>query len=227
MRSPSRPAGHRQDRTVRYALLLLSSLLLPGMARAQAEALENPGTVSAVQERLYRMNHELSLGVGVLPADAFYKGLLGSVGYTYHFTDSFAWQVGRGSYSYNLKTSLREQLERDFDASPTSSAFEEQVQWMVGSDLMWSPIYGKMAVSNRKVVHFSAYLLGGGTVMKLQRADGFRPAINLGLGVRVFSSQNLSFRFDVTNNAVFVGATRIIQVPTLQLSTAFNFGATE
>jgi hypothetical protein len=26
---------------------------------------------------------------------------------------------------------------------------------------------------------------------------------------------------------VFVGATRLIQVPTLQLSTAFNFGATE
>jgi hypothetical protein len=31
----------------------------------------------------------------------------------------------------------------------------------------------------------------------------------------------------VTNNVVFVGATRLIQVPTLQLSTALNFGATE
>ncbi|PTL82302.1 outer membrane beta-barrel domain-containing protein [Vitiosangium sp. GDMCC 1.1324] len=212
---------------MRYALLLLSSLLLPGLARAQAEALENPGTVSAVQERLYRMNHELTLGVGVLPADAFYKGLIGSLGYTYHFSDSFAWQVGRGSYSYNLKTSLREQLERDFNASPTSSAFEDQVQWMVGSDLVWSPIYGKMAISNRSVVHFTAFLLGGATVMKLERADGFRPAINLGLGLRVFTSQNVSFRLDVTNNTVFAGATRLIQVPTVQLSTAFNFGATE
>jgi outer membrane beta-barrel protein len=212
---------------VRYALLLLSSLLLPGLARAQAEALENPGTVSAVQERQYRMNHELTLGVGVLPADAFYKGVLGSVGYTYHFSDSFAWQVGRGSYSYNLKTSLREQLERDFEVSPTNTAFEEQVQWMVGSDLVWSPIYGKMAINNRSVVHFTGFLLGGATVMKLQRTDGFRPALNLGLGVRVFTGRNLSFRFDVTNNVVFVGATRLIQVPTLQLSTALNFGATE
>ncbi len=148
MRSPSRPAGHRQDRTVRYALLLLLSLL-PGLARAQAEALENPGTVSAVQERLYRMNNELTLGVGVLPADAFYKGVLGTVGFTHHFSDSFAWQIGRGTYSYNLKTSLREQLERDFEVSPTNSAFEEQVQWMVGSDAVWSPVYGKMAISNR------------------------------------------------------------------------------
>jgi outer membrane beta-barrel protein len=211
---------------VRYALLLLLSLL-PGLARAQAEALENPGTVSAVQERLYRMNHELTLGVGVLPADAFYKGLLGSVGYTYHFTDSFAWQVGRGGYSYNLKTGLRTQLERDFGTSPNHTAFEEEVQWMVGSDLVWSPLYGKVAVNNRSVVHFSGFLVGGASVLKLQRADGFRPALNLGLGVRVFTSRNVSFRFDVTNNTVFVGATRIIQVPTLQLSTALNFGATE
>jgi outer membrane beta-barrel protein len=211
---------------VRYALLLLLSLL-PGLARAQAEVLENPGTVSAVQERLYRMNNELTLGVGVLPADAFYKGVLGTVGFTHHFSDSFAWQIGRGGYSYNLKTSLREQLERDFEVSPTNTAFEEQVQWMVGSDAVWSPVYGKMAIGNRSVVHFTGYLLGGATVMKLQRADGFRPALNLGLGVRVFANRGVSFRFDVTNNVVFVGATRIIQVPTLQLSTAFNFGATE
>ena len=101
------------------------------------------------------------------------------------------------------------------------------LQWMVGSDLVWSPVYGKMAINNRSVVHFSGFLLGGATVMKLERADGFRPAVNLGLGVRVFTSRNVSFRFDVTNNVVFVGATRIIQVPTLQLSTALNFGATE
>ena len=211
---------------MRYALLLLLSLL-PGLVRAQAEALENPGTVSAVQERLYRMNHELALGVGVLPADAFYKGLLASVGYTVHFTDSFAWQVGRGSYSYNLKTGLRQQLERDFGVAPTASAFEDEVQWMVGSDLVWSPLYGKTAVNNRAVVHFTGFLLGGASVLKLNRADGFRPALNLGVGVRVFSSRNVSFRLDVTNNLVFAGGTRLLNVPTIQLSTALDFGATE
>jgi outer membrane beta-barrel protein len=212
--------------TSRYALLLLVSLL-PGLARAQAEALENPGTVSAVQERLYRMNHELTLGVGALPADAFYKGYIASVSYTFHFTDSFAWQVGRGSYSYNVKTSLRSQLERDFGVSPTSTAFEDEVQYLVGSDLVWSPLYGKTALLNRKVVHFTGFLLGGASILKLNRSDGFRPAVNLGVGMRVFTSQLISFRLDVTNNVVFAGATRIVNVPTFQLSTALNFGATE
>lgn len=210
---------------MRYALLLL--LLAPGLALAQAEALENPGTTSAVQDRLYRMNHELSLGVGVLPADAYYKGYYGQVSYTYHFSDNFAWQVGRGAYSYNVETGLRSQLERDFGVAPTATAFEDEVEWMVGSDLMFSPFYGKTAILNSKVVHFEAFLLGGATVFKLNREGGFRPGANLGLGIRVFKSDTLSFRLDVTNNIVFAGASRIINIPTIQLGTALNFGATE
>ena len=211
---------------MRYALLILL-FLVPGLARAQAEALENPGAVSAIQERRYRMHHELLLGVGVLPDDAFYKGLIGTVAYTYHFSDTFGWQVGRGSYSYNVQTGLRTQLERDFDVAPTASAYEDQVQWMVGSDLVWSPLYGKTAFLNSKVLHFEAFLLGGGTVVKINRADGFRPAANVGLGVRMFSGETLSFRLDVTNNVVFAGASRINNVLSVQLGTAFNFGATE
>ncbi len=211
---------------MRYALLILLALV-PGLARAQAEALENPGAVSAIQERRYRMHHELTLGVGLLPIDAFYKGLTGSVGYTYHFSDTFGWQVGRGTYSYNVQTGLRTQLERDFDVAPTASAYEDQVQWMVGSDLVWSPLYGKMAFLNSKVLHFEAFLLGGGTVVKINRADGFRPAANVGLGVRMFSGETLSFRLDVTNNVVFAGTSNINNVLSVQLGTAFNFGATE
>jgi outer membrane beta-barrel protein len=210
---------------VRYALLLL--LLAPGLALAQAEALENPGTTSAVQDRLYRMNHELSLGIGVLPADAYYKGYYAGVSYTYHFSDSFAWQVGRGAYSYNVETGLRRQLERDFGVAPTATAFEDEVEWMVGSDLMFSPFYGKTAILNSKVIHFEAFLLGGATIFKLNREGGFRPGANLGLGIRVFKSDTVSFRLDVANNVVFAGASRIINIPTIQLGTALNFGATE
>lgn len=222
-------SGRPHDRTVpivRYALLLLLSLA-PGLALAQAEALENPGTTSAVQDRLYKMNHELTLGVGALPADAFYKGYFAGLSYTYHFSDNFAWQVGRGGYSYNVKTSLRRQLERDFGVAPTNTAFEDEVQWMVGSDIMWSPFYGKTSILNSKVIHFEAFLLGGATVFKLNRDGGFQPGANVGVGLRAFKSDHISFRLDVTNNVVWAGGSRIINIPTIQLATALNFGATE
>ena len=204
-------------------------------AEAQIEELENPGTVTAVQDRLYRMSHELTLGVGMLPLDAFYKGVFGQVSYTYHFSDSFAWQVGRGTYSYNLNTGLRSQLERDFGVQPT--AFDE-VNWMVGSDLIWSPMYGKMAILNEAIQHFEFYLIGGLSVLKLSLAQGntggspafqalgsFRPALNLGFGLRLFTNRAISFRLDVTNNVV--ASQQIFNVVTVQLAAALNFGATE
>ncbi len=203
--------------------LALGAVLAAGTASAQLRELENPGRVSAVQERLYRMNHELGVGLTVLPLDSFYKGVAAQVGYTWHFNDHFAWQVGRAARSYSFDTGLRTQLERDFGVQPTVF---EQVEWMAGSDLMWSPFYGKVAVMNAKVLHFGGHLTAGATVMKMNVGQAYRPAINLGVGARLFSTQWLSFRLDVTDNVV-LGGRRVLHVPTIQLSTAFNFGATE
>jgi len=200
--------------------LLLTLSMLPSLALAQTEELENPGTIAAVQERQYRMHNELSFGVGVLPIDAFYKGLLAQVAYTYHFSDSFAWQIGRAAYSKNVDTGLRTQLQRDFGVLPT--AFD-QVEWMVGSDLMWSPFYGKSSFLNRSVSHFEIYLLGGGSIIKLTSA--FRPAANVGLGARLYTGEHLSFRLDITDNVVIVS--HPFNVPTIQLSMGLNFGSAE
>ena len=141
--------------------------------------------------------------------------------------------MGRGAYSYNVNTGLRQQLERDFGVLPT--AFDE-VEWMVGSDLMWSPLYGKMALLNQSVIALrELFLLGGtrccnepgsstGTTAGL--TSGFRPAVNLGLRRARLHHPLVSFRLDVTDNVVVAGD-RIFNVPTLQLSGALNFGATE
>lgn len=207
---------------MKFIALCLAAL--PSIAFAQlapTEELENPGTVSAVQERNFRMNHELTLGLGVLPLDAFYKGLSVQLGYTYHFNDSFAWQVARGLYSYNLNTGLRNQLERDFAVLPTQ--FPE-VQYMVGSDLVWTPLYGKGAILNRKVAWFEGFVVLGASALRISEV-GFRPAVNVGVGARLFTTKYVSFRFDATNN--FVVSDRLLNVPTLQLSAALNFGATE
>ncbi len=204
--------------------LSLVFALLPTLAFAQLEELQNPGSVLAVQERAFRMNHELSLGIGVLPLDAFYKGYTAQVAYTFHFTDTFAWQIGRFAYSYNVDTGLKSQLLTQYGVLPT--AFSE-VQWIAGSDIVWSPFYGKWSFLNRSVIHFEGFFLIGVSVLDLTNQTGvpFKPGLNVGLGARVFSSKHVSFRLDVTDNVVFVNP--IMNVPTLQLSAAINIGATE
>ena len=203
-------------------------LLCPALASAQVPELENPGTIQAVQERQYRLNHELAFGIGVLPLDAFYKGLLAQLSYTTHFSDQLAWRVVRGAYSYNVNTGLRTQLVRDFNVNPT--AFE-QVQWMVGSDVVWSPFYGKTAFLNRSVSHFEIFFVGGGSVLNLANSSGgpgvFRPAVNFGLGARLFSSKHVSYRLDLADNVVISKDKGVFNVPSIQLSAAINFGVTE
>ncbi len=207
-------------------LLIAVLWVAPGLAMAQVEELENPGTVAAVQERLYRMSHELAGGPCLLPLDAFYKGLCGQIGYTYHFTDWFAWQVGRGGASYSLSTGLRDQLERDFGVLPT--AFDE-VQWFVGSDVMFSPLYGKTAVLNKHVLHFETYVIGGGSVLKFSNSPIPRPALNVGVGGRLFHNRWISYRLELTNNIVIAPARAqaISHVMFVNLFAALNFGATE
>ena len=208
-----------------HRAILVLSLMAPLVAFAQAEELENPGTVSAVQERAYRMQHELNLSLGILPLDAFYKGLYAQVGYAFHFSDSFAWQVGRGAYVYSVRTGLRDQLERDFNVLPTN--FEE-VQFFVGSDLMWKPLYGKLSVLNKYVVHGEVYLLAGVSIFKFTSA--FRPGINLGGGGRIFLSKYASLRLDVTDNVVLPtggAAKTFANVMTITLGLGINFGGTE
>lgn len=200
-------------RTLLLALVLLS----PALALAQYEELENPGSLVAIQERKFQLNHELSLSGGVLPGDAFYKGVTGTVAYTAHFSDHFAWQVGRGTYSYSVDTGLREQLERDFGVLPTEI---EEVNWMIGSDLVFKPLYGKFAVMNQSVIYLEAFVLAGASAVSLD--DSILPAANIGVGVRLFLNQHVSMKLEAADHLI-IGA-RLLSVPIVNLGLALNFG---
>ncbi|MBL8953330.1 MAG: outer membrane beta-barrel domain-containing protein [Myxococcaceae bacterium] len=198
-------------------VLLAAFVLTPGAALAQSE-LENPGSVSAIQERAFRMSTEFNLAIGVLPLDAFTKQVYGQVSFVYHFTDYFAWQVGRGAYGYNWSTGLKAQLEKDYGVLPTTI---DVIQFFVGSDLMFSPFYGKAAILNRAVIYYEAYLLVGVSVFKYTNA--FRPAANIGGGIRIFQNKYVSYRLEVTDNIVI--KERPEQVMQINLMLALNFGS--
>jgi outer membrane beta-barrel protein len=192
--------------------------LTAGFAAAQTGELENPGSVAAVQERAYRMSSEFNLAIGVLPLDAFTKQVYGQVSFVYHFTDYFAWQVGRGAYGYNWSTGLKGQLEKDYGVLPTTI---DEVQFFVGSDLMFTPFYGKTTILNKAVIYAEAYILLGVTVFKYTNA--FRPAANVGGGVRIFQNKYVSYRLEVTDNVVIKDTPE--QVLQVNLMLALNFGS--
>jgi outer membrane beta-barrel protein len=102
------------------------------------------------------------------------------------------------------------------------------VQYVFGSDIVWTPFHGKIAVTNGFVVHGEVFFILGATLFRF--TNTFRPGINLGGGGRIVLTENVSIRLDVTDNVVIPvggGATSFTNVMTTTLSLAINFGAPE
>ena len=206
---------------------LAIGLLLASIVEASDPPAGSNPVVTAIQERAFAMNQEIVVGVGILPADPFTKGLYAQAGYVIHFSDSIAWQVARGAYVYNVATSTKQQLIRDFAVSP--KVFDS-VEYFAGSDLLIKPLYGKLSLFNRYSLHGEAYILLGGSVFKFTTAPLIRPAVNLGGGFRVFASKHASFRFDVTDQVIIPigGSGKTAEnILSLNLSLGINLGTSE
>jgi outer membrane beta-barrel protein len=192
--------------------MLSASSALP----AWAQDFEEGGKLYAVQNRKYLANHEFSLAVGVVPMDAFYKGVTGTFSYTYHFDDFWAWEIASATYSLNIETSLRRELQDNFGVRPTE--FPE-LNFFVGSNLVIKPLYGKMVYLNDSLIYGELFITAGPTVAQYENAGVFI-GLNAGLGLRVYLSKSFSIRLDVrdyqfisaselfsdTNNELFIQA---------------------
>jgi outer membrane beta-barrel protein len=157
--------------------------------------------VQVVVDRLYpkRSRFEIDVFFGVLPNDAFLLYLTPGLRLAWHFTEQFALELG-GAYSLGVDTALRRQLEAD-DAL-IQARLRDRVIARFGLAAVWSPIYGKLAVTNRRVAHFDMYFLfeAGGVYTDGEESLGLKggvwPEVGLGLGLRFFVAKRISLRFE-------------------------------
>jgi outer membrane beta-barrel protein len=171
-------------------------------ARATEEQEEEQAAAYAVQNRQFVLGHELSASVGILPLNAFTKGITFGGAYTYHFSDLWAWEVASFHYLQNIDTDLRKELMDNFQVQPTQI---EVIEYFGGSSLILKPLYGKLAWLNRSVIHVEGFLSFGGAVAKYKTPAEYRPAFEVGGGMRLYGSQRLSMRLDVREYGFFKG----------------------
>jgi len=160
---------------------------------------EKPQTYEsmAVENRLYTQTAEFSLFLGILPLDAFTKGLTVGGAYTHHFNDLFAWEILQGFYSFHADTSLRDDL-LVHDLTPTPF---EIVDWLLSTNFVLKPIYWKGAWFNDSLIHGEIDLLIGGGYGRFTHSN--RVAADLGVAFRFYATEYLSFRLDVRHNVFF------------------------
>lgn len=176
------------------------TLTLPLGRLAYAEDEEERTSTFAVQNRQFQLGHELHLGVGILPLNAFTKGLTVEAGYTIHFSDLWAWEVGQFTYSFDWDTGLKQELLDNFQVQPTQI---ETLRWIASSSVILKPLYGKFAWFNKSVVHLELFLELGGGVGQYDNPSVLRGAFTAGGGLRLHMSRRLSFRFDARDYGFF------------------------
>ena len=200
------------------ALLILSGMAVGHTAWAQEDEL-NSGRVVAVQDRPYRMVHEFTASVGVLPIDAFYTGLSLGGAYTLHFNDLLAWEAISFHYSGNVDSGLESELADRWSVLPEG---EPQLQYLAGTHVIFTPLFGKLTFFNDSIVHLSTYLSVGGGLAKFD--DGFRPHGSIGPGLRAFFGQVVSTRLDIRNIIAADAPDGVDYHLHVTLSVSFNFG---
>lgn len=178
--------------------------------------------VKSVQRKLYlkRGRFELAPSFIVNINDAYYTKLGGSIRAAFYPADTLAI-----SARFNIMTTLPTDDVRTAKRNLNSRIFFSEPIWSVLGDVEWSPFYGKVAIFNT-ILHFDAYLLGGGgivtTTTSLPAKDAAgntvgslkpKPAFDLGVGFRFVARDFLAVNVALTNTTygdVPTGATKAI-----------------
>jgi outer membrane beta-barrel protein len=177
-----------------FLCLLFATPALGQEEEESAQAYES----MAVQNRLYSQTGEFSAFVGMLPLDAFTKGLTLSGAYTQHFSDLIGWEIVHAFYSFHLHTGLWDDLEV-YDLKPTP--FEVLENTLLTTNLVLTPIYWKGSWLNNSLLHGEMMIFAGGGYGWFTRSK--RVAVDLGLGVRFYASRVFSFRLEVRHHIFF------------------------
>ena len=162
---------------------------------------EDEGHVAAIQERIFHRYHELNLGIAYIPDDDFFYVFPVSLAYTYNFNEHWAWEVARASLLNTINKDLKEDLEREFGATP--ERFSEP-EYAIHSNFMYKFLYGKSVWGDRTVFNHETYgLFGGGLISYENFIRGsspeseFAPSLSLGLGQKIFLTRHLCLNIEL------------------------------
>lgn len=154
--------------------------------------------VTLVQQRKYRLQHELALMLGSFPTDPYYKGFSQAASYTWNFSRWFGWQVVKVMSLRNTDAQLKRAIVAFEPSLDPDEAFP-QITRVIASHLRVSPFYGKVSVLNRFVVHGGAYFQLGGAVVDRSHPVEYRVAgLDAGVGGRVWLARAVSVCVEVS-----------------------------
>jgi len=196
--------------------------------------------IDVVQGRVFqKVNRvEFSLIGGIIPNNQWLTYETFDARLAYHFAEGLGFE---GSFTQALSqeraiiNDLRSipcpspNSDLDGDGNPDSNCGIElenapdPLQRAYFGNVIWSPIYGKMALFSKKVLYFDIYFLAGAGMFQNKRSDRF--AFDVGLGWKVFINEWMSARVEVKDIIVREAApfNHVVNNLLVQLGVSFFF----
>lgn len=184
------------------------------------ESTQQGGELFSIEKRNLMGNHELSISMGTLPMDAFGKGLTIQGGYAYHFSQLIGWEIIGGTYSFILGTGLKDELKNRFQLSPE---LEGELQAILHSNVIFKPLYGKLAFINDHIITAELYGVLGPSIAFL--TDGARPiGFDIGVGLRFFLGAHFSLKIDIRDYLFLPDFKKVANHLYIGLGASLTFG---
>lgn len=202
--------------------VIAGALCIAGQAHAASlHFAGEPPQIFTIEPRQHLFAHELHLGAGVLPLDAFYVGTTAIASYAYHFDAAYGWEVLNGFYAFNADTALKSTLAAY--GVGTDARADDRLRFVISSNFFIKPLSGKMTTFNRALGFVDTRFFVGAGVANYAgtKKDRTSPTINLGIGLHFWASRNMAVRFEVRDHLAI--GSQLDNLLLVGLGGSFNF----
>lgn len=137
---------------------------------------------------------EAYIAANTILNDAFFMAIGGDARLAYYFREKYGVEfIAMALASGDRRTT--KDLREKIGISTTSLVMPKSY---FGLDFKWSPVYGKMTLRNKHIVHFDMYFSAGGG--STTHSAGSSPTVHLGTGQNFAISKSTTFRWDLSLN---------------------------
>ena len=171
--------------------VVLTSVLLAGIFNPNDGFADDLVPKKVVQNRRSLPTYEWTLATGILPLDAFKKGITAGGSLTIDRNHLWAWEAVSAAYSFEYKTALEDEL-RAFKLQATPF---ERVKVFVTSNVVFKPLYWKGAWLNDSMAYGELFFIAGGGYGWLTQTS--RPVVDGGVGIKLLHKNGYASRLDV------------------------------
>lgn len=155
--------------------------------------------ISVIQKRFLPKTErfQFNIGLATIANDPWFYGVGLGGRFGYAFRENLAVELNYSFLSNSPKEAvkdLKQQHAVDTDSIVTAKSY-------LGLDIVWSPIYGKLSLFNKRIVPFDMYFAGGAGQMGVSNArTSSSTAFHFGTGQIFAMSKAVGLRWDLSFN---------------------------